>query len=212
MILFPSGEPRGIVLFAPGAGGEPARYEALIGAARNAGFIVAAPAHERFDVRSATDEHVRERAIGLAQVLEEVGHPDLPVIAAGHSVGGWAALCVAGAQPWSRDGRPIPVPVNSRVSAVIALAPPLGWFRAPGALHKLTVPVTVMMGAADVVTPPETADILREAPTVVSVRTYAGVGHFDFLSVLPPTVAPTPGLDHREFTESLAHDFVEALG
>lgn len=121
-------------------------------------------------------------------------------------------MCLAGAQPWSRDGHPIPVPVDSRVSKVVVLAPPLGWFRAPGAVDKLTVPVTVMMGASDVVTPPETADILRAAPAVVSVRTYAGVGHLDFLSTLPPTVVPTPGLDHREFTASLAHDFVEALG
>lgn len=174
MILVPSGEPRGVVLFAPGAGGDPFRYEGLTTAAGNAGFIVAAPAHERFDVRAVTDEQVRERAIGLAKVIEEVGHHDLPVIATGHSVRGWAALCLAGAQPWSREGQPIPVPVDSRVSKVVALAPPLGWFRAPGALVRLTVPVAVMMGACDMVTPPETVNILRAAPAVVSVRTYAG--------------------------------------
>lgn len=145
-------------------------------------------------------------------MLEEVGDHDLPVIATGHSVGGWAALCLAGAQPWSRDGHPIPVPVDPRVSKVVALAPPLGWFRTPGALERLTVSVTVMMGASDVVTPPDTADILRAAPATVSVRTYDGVGHLDFFSVFPPTVAPTPGLDHPGFLATLAHDFVEALG
>ena len=74
MILTPAGKPRGIVLFAPGAGGDPARYEALTSAAMNAGFIVAAPAHERFDVRTVTDEQVRERVIGLVEALREVGH------------------------------------------------------------------------------------------------------------------------------------------
>lgn len=212
MILLPLSEPRGIVLFAPGAGGDPTRYEALTRAAQDAGFLVAAPAHQRFDARAVTDEQARERAIGLAEVLENVDRPDLPVIATGHSVGGWAALCLAGAQPWSRDGRPLPVPVASRVSRVVALAPPLGWFRAPGALDHLTIPVTVMMGASDVVTPPETADILRAAAARVTVRTYEGVGHLDFLSTPPPTLAPTPGLDHPAFLASLAQDFVEALG
>ena len=211
MILTPAGKPRGIVLFAPGAGGDPARYEALTSAARNAGFIVAAPAHERFDVRTVTDEQVRERVIGLVEALREVGHEELPVVATGHSAGGWAALCLAGAQPWNRSGRPVPVPVEPRVSKVVALAPPLGWFRAPGALDRLHVPVIVMMGAADEVTPPETADILRAAPAAISVRTYPGVGHIDFLSALPPALAPTPGLDHEGFMRLLTDDFVEAL-
>jgi hypothetical protein len=49
------------------------------------------------------------------------------------------------------------------------------------------------------------------APAEVSVHTYEGVGHLDFLSALPPTVTPTPGLDHEAFIKSLAADFVEAL-
>ncbi|UGB36788.1 hypothetical protein LQ938_02830 [Microbacterium sp. cx-55] len=212
MIVNPPGAARGILLFAPGAGGDPARYEALIRAAAAAGFIVAAPIHDRFDVRTVTDEQMRQRAVGLADSLRELDRQDLPVVAAGHSAGGWAALCLAGAQPWGRNRQPIPVPVEPRVEKVVALAPTVGWFQAPAALDNLRVPVIVLAGGADTVTPPTTAEILRAAPAEVSVHTYEGVGHLDFLSVLPPTVAPTPGLDHGAFTESLAVDFVQALG
>ncbi|MEU1450148.1 alpha/beta hydrolase family protein [Streptomyces sp. NPDC059340] len=212
MIMNPPGDPRGIVLFGPGAGGDPARYSALIEAAMSAGFIVAAPEHERFDARTVTDEQMCQRAVGLAAMLNDVGRPDLPVVAAGHSAGGWAALCLAGAQPWGRSRRPIAVPTEPRVTKVVILAPTLGWFRAPGALDDLRVPVVVLAGAADVVTPPPTVDILRAAPTEISVQTYEGVGHFDFMSVLPPTVSPTPGLDYEVFIRQLANDFARALG
>lgn len=212
MIVNPPGTARGIVLFGPGAGGDPARYETLLAAAADAGFIVIAPIHERFDGRTVTDEQMRQRAVGLADSLREIDRQDLRVIAAGHSAGGWAALCLAGAQPWGRDRRPIPVPVEPRVAKVVALAPTVGWFQAPAALDNLRVPVIVLAGAADTVTPPKTAEILRAAPAEVSVHTYDGVGHLDFLSALPPTVTPTPGLDHAAFIESLAADFVEALG
>ncbi|MET0819400.1 MAG: hypothetical protein ABWY58_00420 [Aeromicrobium sp.] len=212
MIVRPPGTARGIVLFGPGAGGDPARYVALIDAAAAAGFVVAAPIHERFDARVVTDEQMRQRAVGLAGSLREIDRDDLPVIAAGHSVGGWAALCLAGAQPWSRDRQPITVPVEPRVARVVVLAPTLGWFQAPAALDDLRVPVVVLTGAVDTVTPPTTAEILRAAPADVRVHTYAGVGHLDFLSARPPSVAPTPGLDHESFIESLAADFVEAIG
>lgn len=199
-------------MFGPGAGGDPARYAGLLDAVSGAGYIVAAPEHERFDGRTVTDEQMRERAVGLAAALREAGREDLPVVAAGHSAGAWAALCLAGAQPWGRERRPVAVPVESRVTKVIALAPTLGWFQAPGALDNLRAPVVVLMGTADVVTPPVTANILRAAPATISIRSYEGVGHLDFLSTLPPAVTPTPGLDHSAFLTLLAEDVVRALG
>ncbi|MBF4461209.1 MULTISPECIES: alpha/beta fold hydrolase [unclassified Rathayibacter] len=211
MIVTPPGAARGIVLFGPGAGGDPARYDVLLTAAAAAGFIVTAPTHERFDNRTVTNEQMQQRAVGLAESLREIDRQDLPVVAAGHSVGGWAALCLAGAQPWGRHRHPIPVPVESRVVKVVALAPTVGWFQAPGALDTLRVPVIVLAGAADAVTPSTTAEILRAAPAEVRVHTYEGAGHLDFLSALPPSVTPTPGLDHKAFITSLAADFVEAL-
>jgi pimeloyl-ACP methyl ester carboxylesterase len=155
---------------------------------------------------------MRERAVGLAESLRETSRQDLPVIAAGHSAGGWAALCLAGAQPWGRNRQPNTLPVEPRVTKVVALAPTVGWFQAQGALDNLRVPVVVLTGGADVVTPPATADILRAAPAKINVQTYEGVGHLDFLSTRPPAVTPTPGLDHESFIKSLAADFVEALG
>ncbi|WP_144803198.1 hypothetical protein [Curtobacterium sp. BH-2-1-1] len=184
---------------------------ALIDAAVGAGYVVAAPAHERFDGKSVTDAQMRERVIGIADALRAIDRDDLPVVAAGHSAGGWAALCLAGAQPRGQNGQRISVPVESRVAKVIAMAPPLGWFRAPHALDRLTAPVTVMSGDADVVTPPETVDVLGAAAAQLTHRTYKGVGHLDFLSALPPGVSPTPGLDHEQFSITLARDFAAEL-
>ncbi|RRO16881.1 hypothetical protein EIL87_11335 [Saccharopolyspora rhizosphaerae] len=206
-----SGGARGILLFGPGAGGDPARYQRLLTAASEAGFTVAAPEHERFDGRAVTDEQMRDRAVGLKAALAEVDRGDLPVVAAGHSAGGWAALCLAGAQPWGRDRRPVEVPVEPRISRLVLVAPTLEWFRGPGALDEVTADVVAMVGAEDRVTPPENADLLRGAPVRTDVRTYQGVGHLDFLSSPPPGVGTTPGLDHEAFLDRLTTDFVAAL-
>jgi pimeloyl-ACP methyl ester carboxylesterase len=209
--LIQPGAPRGILLFGPGAGGDPARYRHLLDAASSAGYIVAAPVHERFDGRYVTDDQMRERAVGLKAALDQTERPDLPVVAAGHSAGAWAALCLAGGVPWGRDGRPLQVPTEPRVTRLVMLAPTLGWFQAPGALDQLTVPTVALVGSADVVTPPAGAEFLRVAPADVDVRTYDGVGHFDFMSQLPPGIEPTAGLDHDAFLTQLAADFTTAI-
>lgn len=204
--------PRGIVLFGPGAGGDPGRYQGVLDAAADAGFIVAAPVHERFDGRTVTTEQMRERAMGLKAALEQIDRADLPVVAAGHSAGGWAALCLAGGRPAGRDGRRIDVPREPRVTRLVLLAPTVGWFQAPGALDDVSTPLVALVGAADGVTPPASVDVLRSAPTSVDIRTYDGVGHFDFMAQLPPGMAPTAGLDHQAFLRELATDFTAALG
>lgn len=204
-------DPRGILLFGPGAGGSPTRYQRLLDAASAAGFLVVAPIHERFDGRSVTDAQMRERAVGLKASLDQADRPDLPVVAAGHSAGGWAALCLAGGQPWGRDGRPIDVPTESRISRLVLLAPTLGWFQAPGALDQVSTPIAAMVGSADMVTAPASIEILHTAPAELDVRTYDGVGHLDFMSELPPGISPTAGLDHPAFLDELATDFTAAL-
>ena len=118
------------------------------------------------------------------------------MVAAGHSVGGWAALCLAGAQPWDRTGRPIPVPAEESVTRLILLAPTVGWFQAPGALAEVEVPISVFAGAKDSITAASTAELLRSAPATVDIHVYENAGHFDFMTDLPPTMTPTPGLDH----------------
>lgn len=206
--------PRGIVLFGPGAGGDPGRYATLTGALRAAGWDVLAPPAERFSPATVTTAQLRARVEALHGAL--AAHPDrdaLPVVAVGHSIGGWAALCLAGARPRTRDGGPIPVTPEPRLSRVVAIAPPVGWFAAPGALADVTVPVAVHVGAADTVTPPSSTELLRAAPGPVTVTVHERVGHFDVaMTELPPGERPAAGLDHAAFLEGLAAAVVADLG
>lgn len=211
LVLEPSDTARGTVLFGPGAGGDPARYRGLLEAFADAGFVVLAPTHERFDPRSVSTEQLLDRVDGLRAALVDHGADDLPVIAAGHSVGAWAAVCLAGGQPWTREGRAIPVVPEERVSRLVLYAPTLGWFRAPGALAHVRRPITAHVGSRDTVTPPGTAELLRTAPAPVSIRTHENVGHHDFMTELPPSIAPTTGLDHAAFLRELAQSAASDL-
>ena len=199
------------VLFAPGAGGDPARYSVLIDAIRDAGFHVVAPQSERFDPRTVTTSQLQARVDGLNRALAEDGDVDSAVSIVGHSIGAWAALCLAGAQPWGKDGQPIDVSPNPRVTRLVLLAPTVGWFAAPGALDDVVVPVYVHVGASDTVTPPGTASVLRSAPSIAVISEHSNVGHYDFMSTLPPHISPTPGLDHAEFLRELAQTITAQL-
>lgn len=210
-VLEPSQEPRGIVLFGPGAGGEPRRYRGLLDGFLDAGFVVLAPRHERFDPRTVTTQQLQERVVGLKTMLSDYGDDHLPVVAAGHSVGGWAALCLAGGQPWTRDGQAIAVTTEERVSRLVLYAPTVGWFRAPDALAQVHQPIIVHSGANDAITPAATAELLRTAPASVSFRVHENVGHYDFMTELPPGIAPTTGLDHRVFLSELVESAASDL-
>ena len=199
------------VLFAPGAGGDPARYSVLIDAIRDAGFYVVAPQSERFDPRTVSTAQLQARVDELHHALATEGDIESVVSVVGHSVGAWAALCLAGAQPWGKDGQPITVEANVRVTRLVLLAPTVGWFAAPGALDHVQVPMHVHVGAADTVTPPGTAALLRSAPAEVVISEYSNVGHYDFMSTLPPHISPTPDLDHAGFLHELAHTITAQL-
>lgn len=154
-------------------------------------------------------EQLQGRVSSLKAALSDFSDDLLPVIAAGHSVGGRAALCLAGGQPWTRDGRAIAVPTEERVSQLVLFAPSLGWFQPPGALARVYTPITVHAGVSDTITPAVTAELLRAAPATVNIRIHENVGHYDFMTELPPTVAPTVGLDQDAFLRELA-DYTSA--
>ncbi|WP_432488180.1 alpha/beta hydrolase [Kineococcus sp. SYSU DK018] len=175
------------------------------------GSTVLAPGNEKLDPRAVTAERLRERVQTLKAALAHCRYADLPVIAIGHSIGGCAALCLAGAQPRDRDGRPVPVPVEERVKRLVLLAPAVGWFQAPRALSQVRVPASVFVGGEDVVTPPAGIEILRSAPGPVGVRLHEHAEHFDYMTELPPGATPTPGLDRAAFLRGVALGITAAL-
>ncbi|WP_068163093.1 alpha/beta hydrolase family protein [Rhodococcus phenolicus] len=212
LVLGPE-NPRSTVLFAAGSGGDPSRYRTVLEALSDAGHRVLAPHHPRFTPHSASTAELLERPRSLQDALAQHGGDDgdLPVFAVGHSIGGWAALCLAGAVPRDRGGRTLTVPTEPRVSRLVLFAPPLGWFHGPGALDAVSVPVTVFMGERDEITPPATIEILRRGCGQVDARVFARAGHFDFMDMLPPGVEPDPMLDHTVFLRELGTSTVAAL-
>jgi pimeloyl-ACP methyl ester carboxylesterase len=205
------GDPRGLVLFGAGAGGNPARYRSVLDALADSGLVVLAPASPRFDPQSVSAEDLCERPRRLIRALADFGATDLPISAVGHSVGGWAALCLAGAQPWTRDGRRLTVAREPRVTRLVLFAPALGWFRAPGALDAVQASITAFAGSRDTVTPPETLDLLRTARSPVLTRTFDGAGHYDYMDDPPPGIATDSDFDRAGFLDEVSARTVAAL-
>lgn len=123
-LLLSPPDPRGVLLFAPGAGGDPSRYRRLLEAVCDAGFVVAATEHELLDRRTATPAALRARVADLRAPLEWFD-PELPVVVAGHSAGGWAALCLLGAAAHDRQGRELDTrPSRESPAGCSSLRPP----------------------------------------------------------------------------------------
>lgn len=200
-----------VVLFAAGAGGDPERHRPLLEHLANHDCLVIAPHFERIAPQATTTAQLLTRPAGLIQALEEAGPPDVPVAVVGHSIGGWAALCLAGATPWERDGAPIDVPREPRVSRLVLYAPAAGWFAGPGALNAVRVPALVYAGEQDTVTPITQALQLKSAPGPVDVRLVPGAGHFSFMNVPPPGMSDSPGFNRDAFLADLAEETLHFL-
>ncbi|MFF4582155.1 alpha/beta hydrolase family protein [Streptomyces sp. NPDC001389] len=193
-----------VVLFAAGAGGDPERYRPLLEHLAGQDCQVIAPCFEPFVAREATTAELLARPVGLVEALHRWASPDAAVVVVGHSIGGWAGLCLAGATPWGRDGKPLDVPREPRVGRLVLYAPAAGWFAAPGALDTVTAPMLVYAGEMDTVTPVEQAIRLKSAPAQVDVRVVPGAGHFSFMNTPPPGTVESEGFDRGPFLSELA--------
>ncbi|MCK9897800.1 hypothetical protein [Frankia sp. AgB32] len=202
---------RRVVLFAAGAGGDPERHRPLLKYLAAHGARVVAPYFERIIPAEATTAQLLARPLGLVAALREHAAADPPVAAVGHSIGGWAALCLAGATPWSSDGTPMDVSREPRVSRLALYAPAVGWFAAPGALDAVTVPTLVYAGELDRITPVEQIRGLTKAPARVDVTVVPGAGHFSFMSIPPPGTIEDPAFDRNRFLVQLARETQQFL-
>ena len=193
-----------VVLFAAGAGGDPERYRPLLEHLAAGDCRVIAPCFERFTAREATLDELLARLTGLIEALHQNASPQTTVAAVGHSIGGWAALCLAGATPWGRDGKPIDVPRERRISRLALFAPASGWFAAPGALDAVKTPTLVYAGELDSVTPPGQIAVLKNAPADVDFRIAPKAGHFAFMNTPPPGMLDPDGFEREVFLAELA--------
>ncbi len=224
-----------LALISHGSGGSPLLYRSLsLLLARN-GFIVALAKHagnSLGDSELAESEQVfRDRPRQLIALLDALlADASLgpaiaaePVTAIGHSLGGYTALCVAGGQPWSRARQPIAVAHDSRIGALVLMAPACGPFLAPRSLAAVGAPILALTAEHDLLTPDAQVRAALAGvpdPSRVEVHTVPGAGHFSFLSPFPramqrPDFAPAQdpsGFDREGFHQWFPGLVLEWIG
>ncbi|BEU94430.1 alpha/beta hydrolase [Acidovorax sp. DW039] len=200
-----------VVLFAVGAGGQPSRYATLLETLASSGCTVIAPCFERLATPEPTEQELSLRARRLSQALELVARPDMQVLGLGHSIGAATLVAMAGGHMWLRCGRRIDIARDDRVIHLALLAPPTGFFRAPGALDAVHVPIHLWTGSADTITPMEQTQWLAQAVgELAQVHPVAGAGHFSFMDHIPPH-ATEPLADKATFLRSFAAELTQHL-
>jgi alpha-beta hydrolase superfamily lysophospholipase len=185
-----------VVLFAVGAGGQPERYATLLDALATSGCTVVAPHFERLASPVPREEELTLRARRLSLALDAFVQPAARAIGVGHSIGAATLVALAGAQMWLGPGRRVNIAPDSRLTRLALLAPPTGFFQAPGALNAVRVPILLWVGSADNITPPAQTEWLAHAMRdwqTADVRVTDGAGHFSFMDIPPPqTTEPLP--------------------
>lgn len=194
------------VLFAVGSGGDPGRHQGLLNILAGSGLTIVAPHFERLlsSTPSESDLLLRTRRLSLA--LDAVAQPESVVVGIGHSIGATALLALAGGHMWLDANRRIEVVPDQRLSRLVLLAPPTGFFQPPGALEEVTAPILAWAGSEDSITPPDQVHLLKRAMSShvpVDVRVTDGAGHFSFMDVPPPRSLETM-CDRQAFLDMLA--------
>ncbi|MFN9118307.1 MAG: alpha/beta hydrolase family protein [Gemmatimonas sp.] len=222
-----------VVLISHGNNGSPLTHRDTATHLARHGFVVLLPEHvgnsrsdpslentiERLRVRPQ-QVHDAFEALQRDAELGEHADPHWRAIV-GHSIGACTALTAAGGVPVNtRFDTPLEAPRRLEVThtpglrALVLLAPAAGWFMPPASLDQVAVPVLLLRGAADTVTPAFHADIIRHGlPAGASLTEVVvpGAGHFSFQTPFPPALvspafAPAhdpPGFDRAAYHPQL---------
>lgn len=223
-----------MVVISHGSGGTHILYRTIAMHLARHGYVVAVPEHPGNNrVNNSlygTVDNLRNRPRHIRLVLDaiaadsELGAVVLPGNAAviGHSMGGYTALAAAGGKPLSKEGEPVEVEHDARVQAIVLLAPATPWYRHAESLQNVSVPVLMVTGELDDITPQWHADlVLERVPDRARVehRVVEKAGHYSFLSPFPPKLvaggfAPTQdpeGFDREAFHAVLPEDIRQFL-
>lgn len=197
-----------VILFSHGYSGCASQSVFLTEGLARAGYLVLAPNHkdaacaagslgklltnrpeEPFSKEAEwSPETYRDRADDLEAILHAISHGEVipgaiadmtRIGVAGHSLGGYTALGLAGAWPSWKD---------PRIKAVLALSPYSSPYLAKGALDQMDVPVMFQGGTADLAVTPNVrrangAYALSSAPKYYVE--FQGAGHLAWTSLNP---------------------------
>jgi predicted dienelactone hydrolase len=225
-----------LVLISHGTGGSALVYRTLAHHLAAHGFVVGLPEHpfnsrdDNSRANTVWNLTARPRHLQLTisflyhdPVFKEVLKLDA-VGLIGHSLGGYTALVLAGGRATAispdMPGNPsheIASLPDSRVKALVLLAPATPWFREPDALRSVTAPILLLEAEKDEHTTPEHGQVVLNGvadSSLVEHRVIANAGHFSFLSPFPaarisPAFPPSqdpPGFDRAAFHQKLNAD------
>jgi predicted dienelactone hydrolase len=218
-----------LIVLSHGTGSLPWVFRDLASHVARAGFIVCLPEHPgncRGDdglAFTATNlenrpRHVRlviDAALADGVVGAHIAPNGVGVI--GHSIGAYTTLAAAGGRPTAfaneaSDGqsRPVDVVHDSRIRALVLLAPAAAWFVGDDALANVGVPIFLRTGEKDTAAPAIHGDIIRRGirdPKRIDDAVVPNAGHFSFFSPFPPertnpSVPPSqdpPGFDRAAY-------------
>ena len=190
-----------LVVFSHGNGGWHLLYRELALHLAGRGYIVAMPEHpgnnRRDNTLTGSYLNLANRPRHLHMVIDAVledahfaAHVDAKrIVAAGHSLGGYTALALAGGKPWSEQGLPVTVEADARIRALVLLAPAAAYYMVPGSLHGVTQPILMLTAEHDFITPDWQASLVQNGvpdSSRVTWRHEPNAGHFSFLSPFPP--------------------------
>ncbi len=202
-----------VVLFAVGAGGQPERHATLLDTLVESGCTVVSPHFERLASPVPTEEELTLRARRLSLALDAFVQPGTTATGVGHSIGAASLVALAGARMWLKPGRRVSIVPDSRLTRLALLAPPTGFFQAPGALDAVRVPILAWVGSADNITPPAQTEWLAHAMSdwqSVDVRVTDGVGHFSFMDQPPPNTTE-PLINKQAFLQKHSSEVCKFL-
>lgn len=211
--VFESPEPKRVVLFGVGGGGDPRRHLPLLECLCEAGCTVVAPHFEMMKSHFLTGAELTARARRMRLALDSAARPRIPVAGVGHSIGAAMLLALAGGLAWTRGGELAGIERDGRLERLVLMAPATDFFQVQGALDKVCLPILVFAGTEDIVTPLSRVRMMESAvgdPSLLELRVVEGAGHFSFMNV-PPPASTEPLADRASFLESLAAAVLEFI-
>ena len=203
-----SQNPSILVLFAVGAGGNPERYVTLLESLAQSGCTVVAPHFQQLVSMIPTEEELMIHSRRISLALNAFAKSGTTVFGIGHSIGAATLIALAGGQMWLGPGRRVNILADTRLNRIALLAPPTGFFQAPGALDEVKVPISIWVGSEDDITPPSQSEWLAQEmhdSQTVDIHVIDGSGHFSFMDQIPPS-AVEPLENKQSFLQELSDE------
>lgn len=235
-----------LVIISHGSGSSKQVFRTLAEYLAQNGFIVCMPEHpfnnRNDNTHADTIENLNDRPRHISESIHwilsnskwkhSIQKNHVAII--GHSIGGYTALALAGGIPHTKHqiqhdphtkithAQQIDVKPDQRIKAVVLLAPATGWFKSPGALRQVKVPILMLSGEKDTITPLFHAEIVKGGITnhaQVTHRVVENAGHFSFLSPFPdsmktpnfPPAYDPDGFDREKFHAEMNAEIVRFL-